>query len=39
MAEAAITMHELYLEYVKAGFTEEQALRLILAQITAATRQ
>lgn len=29
MRDGAIAMHEMYLSYVEAGFTEEQALELI----------
>lgn len=29
---AAVMIHELFMSYVRAGFTEEQAMRLILAQ-------
>lgn len=37
MAEAAATMHELYLSLVEAGFTEMQALYMT-AQIAAAQK-
>jgi hypothetical protein len=29
----AVQMHELYLAFMKAGFTEDQALRLVIAVI------
>jgi len=38
MAEAAAQLHEVYLAYVAAGFTPDQALRLVAAIITAAVK-
>lgn len=38
LAEGAAAQHELFLAYVGAGFTEEQAFRLILAIVTASIR-
>jgi len=32
---AAVTMHEMFLAYVQAGFTRAEALQLVSAQITA----
>ncbi len=29
LLDAAITMHEMYISFVKAGFTEQQALYLV----------
>jgi len=34
LAAAAIQLHELYRSYVTAGFTEEQAMQIILAIVT-----
>ena len=33
MAEGAIGMHEMYLAYVNAGFTEAQAMQLLCALV------
>lgn len=33
MAEGAVAMHEMFTSYVDAGFTESQALRLIIGQM------
>lgn len=33
MNDAALAMHELYLSYQSAGFTKEEAFRMILAHI------
>lgn len=33
LAAAATQLHELYESYVAAGFTEEQALRLVVAAL------
>ncbi len=33
MNDVAVTQHEMFLSYVKAGFTEKQALTLIVAWI------
>lgn len=33
LAASAIAVHEVYTEYVKAGFTEDQALEIIIAMI------
>lgn len=38
LAEGAAQLHELYLSYVAAGFTEEQALRLVMAFLSAAAQ-
>lgn len=35
LAAAAAQVHELYTSYLGAGFTEEQALRLVIAIMTA----
>jgi hypothetical protein len=35
LAAAAAQLHELFVSYVEAGFTEDQALRLIIGVITA----
>jgi len=35
MAEAAVALHEVFKSYVKAGFTEAQALTLVAAMVTA----
>lgn len=35
MAAAASQMHEMFLAYVEAGFTRDEALRLIIGIITA----
>ena len=37
--ESANALHEIYSAYVNAGFTEEQAMQLIVAQITCNARQ
>jgi hypothetical protein len=39
LAEGAAQLHELFVEYVRAGFTEAQAMQLIVAMITANTRR
>jgi hypothetical protein len=39
LAEAAASLHELFREYVKAGFTEQQALFLTGKVLTAAAQQ
>lgn len=36
LAAAAAQLHELYKSYVAAGFTEEQALRLVIAALQTA---
>lgn len=33
LREAAVQFHELYLEFVKAGFSQQQAIELLKAQI------
>jgi len=35
MMEGAEALHDLYLSYVAAGFSEEQAMRLLLGLMTA----
>lgn len=35
LIQAAVSLHEMYTSYVHAGFTEEQALRLVTAVLTA----
>jgi len=32
--ESSVAMHEMYLSYLRAGFTEEQAMRIIIAIVT-----
>lgn len=32
---AAVSMHEMFSAYVRAGFTEEQALAIVIAGLTA----
>lgn len=34
--EAAIHQHEVFISWVRAGFTEDQALKLLCTQMTAA---
>ncbi|WKV74737.1 hypothetical protein AW27_026390 [Streptomyces sp. PCS3-D2] len=34
LAAAAVSLHELYTEYVKAGFTKAEAMELLKALIT-----
>lgn len=34
----AVAMHELYMSYVRAGFSKEQALTIILSMLTELTR-
>ncbi|MFG2993965.1 MULTISPECIES: hypothetical protein [unclassified Streptomyces] len=34
LATAAVSLHELYTEYVKAGFTKAEAMELLKALIT-----
>lgn len=34
MSEGAIAMHEFYLSLIEAGFTENQALQLVLGMAT-----
>ena len=36
LGEAAAQLHELFRSYVEAGFTEDQALKLIIAIVTRA---
>lgn len=36
LAQGAAATHELFREYIKAGFTDKQALYLVAQQITAA---
>jgi hypothetical protein len=38
LGDLAITLHEMYTEYVRAGFTESQAMYLIGKQVEAAAR-
>jgi hypothetical protein len=38
LAEGAVATHELFLSYVRAGFTEQQALYLVGQMIVAAAR-
>lgn len=33
LAQAAIQIHELFVSFISAGFTEEQALRLTIAML------
>jgi hypothetical protein len=35
MAEGAAATHELFMAYVQAGFTREEALQLVISMITA----
>lgn len=37
--EGAIAQHELFLSWCQAGFTEEQALELLIAVITSSLRR
>lgn len=37
LAAGAAQLHELYTAYVDAGFTEQQALRIIISILTAGT--
>lgn len=37
--EGAIAAHELFESFVRAGFTEEQAMQIVTAQIIAAATQ
>lgn len=32
--EAAVACHEMFMAYVRAGFNEDQALRLVIAWVT-----
>jgi hypothetical protein len=34
--EAAIAVHEVFLSYMRAGFTRKEALELVMQQLTAA---
>lgn len=38
LAMSAIALHELYRSYIEAGFTEEQAMRIICTIMTASAR-
>ena len=38
LGEGAIQMHELVLEYQHAGFSREEALRIVLVMVTAQIR-
>ena len=35
LIDGAIAVHEMYLSYVKAGFTEDQAMQLVVGWIQA----
>ena len=37
LADGAVAMHEIYTEYVKAGFTRAEALKIVIAMLTNAT--
>jgi hypothetical protein len=39
MAEGATATHELFTAYVLAGFTREEALRLVISMISASTER
>lgn len=32
--EVAVAMHEMFMSYVRAGFTREEALRIVIATVT-----
>jgi hypothetical protein len=36
--ESAAALHEMYLSYLRAGFAEDQAMRLIIAVVTNVSR-
>ena len=39
LGEAAVSMHELFIEYIRAGFTRTEALQLVVAQVQAAATE